>query len=55
MRCEPRGAAWSLSAANEATLAREAVYPQATGLYMHGAAMHRAAIGPGLRVQKDRR
>jgi len=48
-------ASWSLSAANQTTLAREPVYLQATGLYMHGMAHQGPASGSRTRVQKEGR
>ena len=48
-------ASWSLSAANQTTLAREAVYLQATGIYMHGMAHQGPASSSRIRVQKDGR
>jgi len=46
---------WSLSAANQTTLAREVVYLRATGLYMHGMAHQGSTSDSRMRVQKDRR
>ncbi len=47
--------AWSLSAANETTMAREVVYLRATGLYMHGMAQQGAVSDSLIPVQKDGR
>ncbi len=46
---------WSLSSANESTMAREVVYLRATAMYMHSMATQGAASDSRMKVQKDGR